>query len=178
MTSLVDPQGRQLVPQGSGLALGEFVHTRYEDAKSPGSVFPNIIPTAANAHTNRWSCSHGREGVEVVTEGRRWGFGFRVRWFFHETEPWIDVAYELEDGWSAAPQAVQFCFPLMLRRPAYRYDTAGAAWRAGSSDAGGDDLPGAIRRSGQPNHSPRPIVLKGRFYCCRRMPAWFNSGPT
>ena len=95
------------------------------------------------AQTRHWSCRRGSEGVEIVTEGRRSSFGLRTRWLFHELEPWIDVTYELEDGWSAAPQSVQFCFPLNVTGPTYRYDTAGAVLKAGAASANGDDLPGA-----------------------------------
>ena len=143
LTSVTDEHGHELVPQESGLALGEFIHTRYEDAKHAGSVLPKAVPFKVEAHTRHWSCCRGDEGVEIVTEGQRSSFGFRTCWFFHEPEPWIDVTYELEDGWSAAPQSVQFCFPLNVMVPTYRYDTAGAVFKAGATSAGGDDLPGA-----------------------------------
>jgi hypothetical protein len=81
--------------------------------------------------------------VEIVTIGRQSGFDFRTRWFFHERQPWIDVAYELAGGWSAAPQSIRFCFPIKVSEPVYRYDAAGVVLRAGPSSAGGDDLPGA-----------------------------------
>jgi hypothetical protein len=38
---------------------------------------------------------------------------------------------------------VEFCFPIALENPKYRYDAPGAILIAGPNDTGGDDLPGA-----------------------------------
>ena len=143
ITSLIDERGGELVPQRGGLALGEFVHTRYPDTKKTPAVFPPAVPSSPNGHTHRLACSRSPRGVQITSEGTRWGFGFRTRWLLHEAHPWIDVTYRLENGWSPAPQSVQFCFPANLDEPVYRYDQAGAVLRAGPSSAGGDDLPGA-----------------------------------
>lgn len=143
ITSVTDERGREWVPQQGGLALGEFVHTRYENDKHPAGVFPKSITAVTDQETRLWSCLRGDEGVQIVTEGFRSGFGIRTRWLFHASQPWIDVTYELADGWSAAPQAVRFCFPTNVAGAIYRYDTAGAVLKAGPSSAGGDDLPGA-----------------------------------
>jgi hypothetical protein len=79
----------------------------------------------------------------VRTEGARWGFDYASRWFFHAAHPWIDIRYDLAEGWSERPQAVQFCFPLAIAAPVYRYDVGGAILVAGPVAEGGHDLPGA-----------------------------------
>jgi len=140
--SVLDGKGREWVPQGQGPAFGEFVHTRYEDTRAKG-VFPEALVFPPKTKIDRVSCRRGRSGVEVRTEGARWGFGLGTRWFFHAAHPWIDVTYCLADGWSDDPQTVQFCFPLTLEDPAYRYDMAGAVLAPGPASRGGDDLPGA-----------------------------------
>ncbi|MBN1580108.1 MAG: hypothetical protein JXA89_05355, partial [Anaerolineae bacterium] len=142
VASLVDARGREWVPQASGLALGEFVHTRYQE-KPSSAVFPESIPAQPETQVDRLFCRRGVNGVEIQTDGSRWGFGFSTRWFFHATYPWIDVAYDLENGWTEAPQSVQFCFPLNLVDPVYRYDMGGAILTAGPVAGGGHDLPGA-----------------------------------
>lgn len=73
----------------------------------------------------------------MLIAGRRWGFEVRARWFFHLAQPWIDVIYDLAEGWTEAPQSVQVCFPLNLVDPVYRYDLGGAILTVGQ------DLPGA-----------------------------------
>jgi hypothetical protein len=82
-------------------------------------------------------------GVEVRAEFDRGGFQVMATWFFHAARPWIDMAYQLVGGWSDEPQTVQFCFPLTLDDPTYRYDVPGAVLVAGPKAGGGDDLPGA-----------------------------------
>ncbi|MFZ5832109.1 MAG: glycosyl hydrolase-related protein [Planctomycetota bacterium] len=141
--SLVDSHGREMVPQGSGPSLGEFLHTRYEDVKRPKEVFPKALPGPSERSLRVVACTRSGEGVAITTEGISSGFGLRSRWLFHEAEPWIDIEYELMDGWTAAPQSVQFCFPLNLKQPTYRYDAPGAVLKAGPVTDGGDDLPGA-----------------------------------
>ena len=51
--------------------------------------------------------------------------------------------YHIHDGWTDAPQSVEFCFPFAIENPRYRYDAPGAILIAGPKDTGGDDLPGA-----------------------------------
>jgi len=113
--------------------------------RAPGrdALFPEAVPRSPKARLDRFSCREAEAGIEVVTEGERWGFGFSSRWFLHSDHPWIDVRYDLEGGWSEEPQTVRFCFPLAMARPIYRYDVAGAALVAGPVADGGDDLPGA-----------------------------------
>ncbi len=142
-TSLVDASGQQWVPQHTGVALGEFIHARYSSEKHTASVFPPVIPSTPDSRLDVITCRRGAQGIEIQTCGERWGFGFATRWLFHAAHPWIDVQYDLEDGWSEEPQAVQFCFPLALDAPTYRYDMAGAILIAGPTARGGHDLPGA-----------------------------------
>ncbi|MHB1319124.1 MAG: glycosyl hydrolase-related protein [Anaerolineae bacterium] len=142
VASLVDAEEREWVAQGAGLALGEFVHTRYGDP-STTAVFPEVLPRQAETHLQRMQVYRGANGVAVETVGERWGFQVATQWFFHGDRPWIDVTYDLERGWTEAPQSVQFCFPLAIPCPTYRYDTAGALVVAGPIAEGGHDLPGA-----------------------------------
>ena len=47
------------------------------------------------------------------------------------------MTYRLEDGWSTAPQSVQFCFPINLVKPEYRYiDQSGRSSRAAQQSGG------------------------------------------
>ena len=143
VASLVDGEGREWVPQDAAIGLGEFVHTRYGEP-IPGEVFPEVLPHAAAAPVvHDIHCKRGPEGVSVETTGERWGFRWSTHWFFHAGRPWIDVAYDLERGWSEPQQSVQFCFPLAISNPSYRYDMAGAIVIAGAIADGGNDLPGA-----------------------------------
>ena len=142
IASLVDADGYCWTAPGAP-ALGEFIHTLYPSGPTPDAVFPpGELPTAAN-RTYRVELSRHPAGIQLRTEGTRWGFGFRTLWRFHAAAPWIDVTYTLEDGWTESPQAVRFCFPLALAEPTYRYDSPGAVQVAGPRTAGGDDLPGA-----------------------------------
>jgi hypothetical protein len=143
VASMVDAQGHEWVPQAGGLALGEFVHTHYGLDNASKAVFPEPIPAQPETRVDRISCQRGTNGIEVQTEGARWEFGFATRWFFHAAHPWIDVTYDLVDGWTETPQSVQFCFPLRLADPVYCYDMGGAILAAGPVAAGGHDLPGA-----------------------------------
>jgi len=103
--------------------------------------------------------------VEVRTDGEQWGFRFSTHWFFHSQHPWLDVTYYLSDGWSDEAQTVQFCFPLALTNPIYRYDTAGAVLVAGPVASGGDDLPGsnpelfAVQTFASANDKSRGVIL-------------------
>lgn len=144
VTSLVDAAGHAWVAaDGDEAALGAFIHTLYTDDRRPEGVFPAALPHDPTPRLDRWRCERDLDGVAIHTEGERWGFAVTTNWRFHAREPWIDLTYRLADGWSDAPQAVRFAFPLALDTPTYRYDTAGAVVRAGARDAGGDDLPGA-----------------------------------
>jgi len=143
VASVVDRKGREWVPPGGGPRLGEFVHTRYPNRHQREAVFPKALKSSARTRVDHVSCRQGKGGVEVRAQGRRWGFGMETRWTFHAAHPWIDVAYRLIDGWTEDAQTVQFCFPVALDAPVYRYDTAGAVLTAGPIVKGGDDLPGA-----------------------------------
>ena len=81
--------------------------------------------------------------MEIIADFNRSGFHMNSTWFFHTAKPWIDITYRFQDGWTDDPQSVEFCFPLALENPQYRYDTSGAILIAGPKDKGGDDLPGA-----------------------------------
>ena len=143
VASLIDPKRGELIPKKSGIALGEFIHTLYRTDQKPTTVFPEAIAVPIRPKTHDLACRRGSNGVEIRTHGRRYGFDLSTRWFFHAARPWIDITYTLENGWSDAPQSVQFAFPLALQNPVYRYDTAGAVLTAGPQSQGGDDLPGA-----------------------------------
>ena len=143
VTSLIASKRGELIPQKGGIALGEFIHTLYRTDQKPTGVFPEAIDVPAKPEIHDLSCHRGINGIEIRTRGHRYGFGFSTHWFFHAAHPWIDITYSLEDGWNDATQSIQFCFPLILQNPVYRYDTAGAVLTAGSQSQGGDDLPGA-----------------------------------
>ena len=145
IASLTDRDGREWVPPGCGLTLGEFVRTLYRTDGGSQGVFPNVALASGCPKTrvDRVSCTRGRNGVGVRTDGARWGFEFATRWFLHADRPWIDVRYDLAGGWSEEAQSLQFCFPLAITQPIYRYDTGGAILVAGPKAEGGDDLRGA-----------------------------------
>ena len=143
LSSLTDAAGREWVPQSGGLRLGEFVHTLYEDEPAQDRVLPDPILRPPETEVTQVRCHRGQEGVELATSGSRWGFGWSTHWFFYSEQPWIDVTYDLEGGWTEASQSVQFAFPLNIGAPTYRYDTAGAVAIAGPTAQGGHDLPGA-----------------------------------
>ena len=83
------------------------------------------------------------ELVTITADFGRSGFRVESTWFFHASNPWIDITYRLKDGWSDDPQTVEFCFPFVIENPTYRYDAPGAILTTGPKKAGGDDLPGA-----------------------------------
>ncbi len=143
VASLMDQRGREWVPTQCGLGLGEFVRTLYRSDSAAPAIFPEIIPSPSKPLVERLSLERDGEGVHIRVEGEHWGFRFATHWVFHAVHPWMDVTYDLEGGWSEQAQSVQFCFPLVVERPVYRYDVAGAILVAGPAEAGGDDLPGA-----------------------------------
>jgi hypothetical protein len=143
VSSIVDAHGDELVPQGQGPDFGEFVRTRYRTYAQPQAVFPTPVDAPDDVVVRNVACRRSERGVEIRTESVRWSFRVANRWFFHTSQPWIDVSYRLSGGWTNEPQAVQICFPLNLDQPTYRYDAPGAVLVAGPKAAGGDDVPGA-----------------------------------
>ena len=143
VVSLTDAAGRVWVPSGKGLALGEFMHTRYRTRARPDSVFPEPLNSPGELVLRNLVSRRADHGVEIVADFDRSGFRVESKWLFHAENPWIDVTYRLKGGWSDDPQTVQFCFPFALDNPTYRYDAPGAILIAGPKQAGGDDLPGA-----------------------------------
>jgi len=123
--------------------FGEFVHTRYRGQAKPDSAFPEALPSSSSMALRGLRCSRTDLGVRIAADFDRSGFKVSSEWVFHEANPWIDVSYRLNDGWTDDPQTVEFCFPLAMDKPVYRYDTPGAIVIAGPKQAGGDDLPGA-----------------------------------
>jgi hypothetical protein len=143
IVSLRDRLHREWVPGGGALGLGEFVTTRYAMEPQPTTVFPPALPAEARTRVEHITCRKGARGVTVRSEGTRWGFRWATQWFFHADHDWIDIRYDLEEGWTEEPQAVRFCFPLALAGAVYHYDTMGAMVMAGPTTGGGHDLPGA-----------------------------------
>ncbi|MBC8870644.1 MAG: hypothetical protein H8E44_14570 [Planctomycetes bacterium] len=143
VVSLVDRDGRELVPSGKGPAFGEFVHTRYRTRARSQAVFPEPLDSPGQLTVRDVACRRSADGVEIRAAFDRNGFRVISDWFFHTAHPWIDVTYRMEDGWTDDPQTVQSCFPLTLDNPTYRYDAPGAVLVAGPKADGGDDLPGA-----------------------------------
>lgn len=143
VTSLTDADGYTWVPDNSALALGQFMHTRYRSRAKPDSVFPAALASSAPVVLQDLQARRSAQGVEIRADFHRGNFEVESRWFFHAAQPWIDITHRLRDGWSDDPQTVQFCFPLALDAPTYRYDAPGAILTAGSQQTGGDDLPGA-----------------------------------
>ena len=143
IASISDADGRELVPQGNGLAFGEFIHTRYKTRAKKPSVFPDPIEWPSEFLLRRLACWRAPGCVEVLAEFDRRGYAVTSTWLFHADRPWIDITYRLEDGWTDDPQTVQFAFPLAMHDPIYHYDVPGAVLIAGAKAEGGDDLPGA-----------------------------------
>jgi len=141
--SIVDAKAREWIPDGSKEGLGEFVHTRYRSRAKPESVFPEFLDSSREIVLRNLICRRAECGVEIIADYNRSGFHIKSTWLFHAVKPWIDVTYRLHDGWTDAPQSVQFCFPFALKSPQYRYDAPGAILIAGPENEGGDDLPGA-----------------------------------
>lgn len=143
VASIRNEQAVGLFGEGPGLHMGELLVTRYDDKEQTERVFPDVKPLDRNAKTDFALASETTDGVAVRLEGVAWGFGLRADWLFYSDQPWIDLTYTLTDGWDEGARTVQVCFPSMLARPTYRYDTAGAILKAGPKAEGGDDLPGA-----------------------------------
>jgi len=143
IVSLADRDGRELVPSGRGPSFGEFVNTRYRTRARSQAVFPEPLDALGNMIVLDVSCRRSAGGVQIRATFDRDGFSVVSDWFFHTAHPWIDITYWIEDGWTDDPQTVQFCFPLTLDNPTYRYDAPGAVLVAGPKADGGDDLPGA-----------------------------------
>lgn len=143
VTSIVDAQNQQWIPEGDGASLGEFVHSRYYSRAKPESVFPKKRQSSSTLTLQNLICKRIKLGVKISADYDRSGFHIESKWLFHATKPWIDIRYRLSDGWTDAPQSVEFCFPLTLENPRYRYDAPGAILVAGPKAQGGDDLPGA-----------------------------------
>ena len=143
VVSLTGAEGRVWVLKNQGPSLGEFKRTLYRSRARPDSVFPEPLPGPAEPVLRNLVSRRADHGVQIVADFDRWGFGVESTWFFHAANPWIDVTYRLKDGWSDDPQTVEFCFPLAIDNPTYRYDAPGAILIAGPKQAGGDDLPGA-----------------------------------
>ena len=141
--SILDAKGREWLPEGSEKVLGEFIHTRYRSRAKPESVFPESLDSPDEFILRNCLCRRAKSGVEIIADFNRSGFRIESTWLFHADKPWIDLTYRLGDGWTDAPQSVEFCFPFAIENPLYRYDTPGAILIAGPKDRGGDDLPGA-----------------------------------
>jgi len=143
IASITDGMSRSWVPEGSGSALGEFVHTLYRTRAKADAVFPQALPSTARPMVRSLRCRRSERGVQVAADFDHSGFRVESTWFFHSAHPWIDISYRLTGGWTDDPQSVGFCFPFVIDEPAYGYDTLGAIVTAGPKQAGGDDLPGA-----------------------------------
>jgi hypothetical protein len=143
VVSLRDSKGRAWVEQSTGLSFGQFKHTLYHSRAKRDSVLPKPIPNSSKLNMHRLICRRTDRGVRILAEFEQSGFQIESKWFFHEAHPWIDITYKLKNGWSEDPQTVEFCFPLAIENPTYRYDAPGAVLIAGPKQAGGDDLPGA-----------------------------------
>ena len=143
VTSIRDAKGREWITDGSKKVLGEFVHTRYRSRAKPASVFPESIDSPGKCVLRNFICRRNERGVEILADYFRSDFHIESAWFFHTAKPWIDITYSLSDGWTDAPQSVEFNFPFALENPKYRYDAPGAILIAGPKDQGGNDLPGA-----------------------------------
>ncbi len=143
VASIVGRDGRELVPQRDGPALGQFIHTRFKTRAQASSVFPEPLDTPSTIVARRLQCDQVSEGVRIAADFEVSGFEVTSQWLFHADESWIDVTYRLQGGWTDGPQTVQFAFPLAMEEPTYRYDAPGVILTAGPKPEGGDDLPGA-----------------------------------
>jgi len=143
IASVVGKDGRELVPQNDGPAFGQFIHTRYKTRAQANSVFPEPLSVPSTITGRRLQCYRERAGVHIAAEYGTSDYELTGQWFFHADEPWIDVTYRIQGGWTDAPQTVQFAFPLAMEKPTYRYDAPGVVLKVGPKSDGGDDLPGA-----------------------------------
>jgi hypothetical protein len=142
VTSIVDAKGKVWLAPNTKPVLGEFKHTLYRSRATAKAVFPPALPEAGKVSLRHLLCRRGPQGIQVLAKYDKSGFQIESDWLFHTAHPWIDISYRLQ-GWSDAPQTVEFCFPFSLQNPTYWYDAPGALLRAGLQEAGGDDLPGA-----------------------------------
>ncbi|MHB8900623.1 MAG: glycoside hydrolase family 38 N-terminal domain-containing protein [Thermoguttaceae bacterium] len=143
IVSLAGANGRPWVEARSGRGLGELVATKYRSRATPQAVLPPAAGTPGQVNLQDLSCRRAGERVTIRADYECSGFQIRSRWLFHPSEPWIDVDYRLEGGWTDEPQSVEFAFPFALDAATYRYDAPGAILTAGPEASGGDDLPGA-----------------------------------
>jgi len=143
VTSLIGADGRAWVTSGAKRAFGEFLHTSYASRAKPDAVFPPIADTSGHVKLRELSCRRAGDEVRIRADYECSGFEIESQWLFHGTQPWIDVTYHLENGWTDAPQSVEFAFPFAFDSATYRYDAPGAILLAGPRRVGGDDLPGA-----------------------------------
>ena len=143
VVSLTDSDGRMWVQKSKGLSLGQFKHTLYRSRAKRDAVLPEPISGPGELNMRKVVCRRTDRGVRILADFVQSGFRVESKWFFHKANPWIDITYQLKDGWSDDPQTVEFCFPLAIENPTYRYDAPGAILIAGPKQAGGDDLPGA-----------------------------------
>ena len=143
VVSITDAAGRDWMPGRQGLSLGQFKHTLYRSRAKPESVFPEPLPKSRELVLRNLLSRRTNRGVQILADFDKSGFQVESTWFFHTSNPWIDVTYRLKDGWSDDPQTVEFCFPFSIENPTYRYDAPGAILVAGPKQTGGDDLPGA-----------------------------------
>ena len=140
---LKDKAGRLWVSDKQTPVFGDLVNTHYHKKNRPDSIFPAALPSSTKLVARSLVSRRTKRGVEIIAEYSQDGFLVESTWLFHSANPWIDVTYHLKDGWSQAPQTLQFCFPVALDNPTYRYDAPGAILKAGAKKAGGDNLPGA-----------------------------------
>ena len=141
--SLTDADGQEWVPKQQGIALGKFRHTMYRSRAKSDSVFPERLSASDKLIPRKFSSQRSERGVQIMTDFDKSGFQLESIWFFHSSNPWIDITYRLKNGWTDDPQTAEFCFPFAIENPTYRYDTPGAILIAGPKHTGGNDLPGA-----------------------------------
>ncbi len=143
IVSLLDTNNHEWIAQTNWMGLGTFWHALYPDEQLRKTVLPQSLDHESSFELHDFTCRRADSGVEIKVSSSQWGFRVDTRWFFHSDQPWIDIVYDLSDGWSDDAQTVQICFPFSLANPVYTYDMAGTVLQAGSIQAGGDDLPGA-----------------------------------
>ncbi len=138
VVSVTDADGRPWLKPDSTRAFGQFVPTRYQSRAKPDSVFPPAADAPGPARLNNLVCRRAGHGVNIQADYEQSGFQVQSDWTFHAAEPWIDVTYRLEGGWTDDSQSVEFAFPFAFDTASYHYDAPGAILAAGD-----DDLPGA-----------------------------------
>jgi len=143
VVSIVDAGGTEWISADQNTNLGQFVHTRYRSRAQADSVLPEVLRQSDGIAVRNVLCRRGSHGIEILADFDCSGFHVDGRWLFHADGPRIDITYHLRDGWTDAPQSVEFRFPFSLRDATYRYDGPGAILKVGLRNTGGDDLPGA-----------------------------------